>query len=121
MKNTTSGYKSHHKFLMSSPSKIRRIADHIRNKSYPEAMAILENLPHKGARLLKKAVQSAASNALSLNRNIDEESLFVKTLLIDDGPRMKRVWARGKGRRDLLLKRMSHILVVIDEKGKKGE
>ncbi len=115
------GYVAHEKFLMISPTKLRRVADVVRNKPYTEAMAILEALPQKASGFLAKAIKSAASNGLSQNRMLDEEMLYVKELQINEGPRMKRVWARGRGRRDILLKRMSHIYVVVDEKNKVGE
>jgi large subunit ribosomal protein L22 len=78
-------------------------------------MAILENMPHKGAYLIRKTVKSAASNALKQNKSLEEDMLYVKEVLIDEGPRMKRVWFRARGRADMLLKRLSHIRVVIDE------
>ena len=115
----THGYKAVSKFLIASPSKVRPVADVVRRKGYTEAMALLENMPHKGARLIKKTMKSAASNALYDNRNLDEDMLFVKEIYIDDGPRMKRIWRRGRGRADILLKRMCHITVVVDEKAGK--
>jgi large subunit ribosomal protein L22 len=71
--------------------------------------------------MLKKVLQSAAANALSQNKQLDEEMLFVKELQVNEGPRLKRVWARAKGKRDILLRRMSHITVVVDELAKVGE
>lgn len=109
------GYSAKAKHLLIAPSKLRRVANVVRRKPYAEAMAILDALPHKGARHLKKVLQSAVANALVQNRNLDEEMLYVKDLQINDGPRMKRVWARARGRRDILLKRMSHISIVVDE------
>ncbi|TFG64666.1 MAG: 50S ribosomal protein L22 [Spirochaetales bacterium] len=109
------GFTANAKFLMISPSKMRRVAGTIRRKPYPEAIAILEALPQKGARMLKKVVQSAAANALVQNKKLDEEMLYVKELLVNDGPRYRRVWARGRGRRDLLIKRLSHVSVILDE------
>lgn len=111
-----SGYIATSKFLIASPTKVRPVADVVKRKSYAEAMAILENMPHKGARLLKKTVKSAASNALDRNKKLDEDVLFVKEIRIDEGPRLKRLWCRGRGRADMLLKRMCHITVIVDEK-----
>ena len=108
-------YRAVSKFLMGSPYKIRPVADLIRRKPYTEAVSILENMPHKGARLIYKTVKSAASNALSSNKKLDEDMLYVREILIDDGPRLKRVWFRARGRADMLLKRMCHITVVVDE------
>jgi large subunit ribosomal protein L22 len=119
--NKKSGFKAISKFLIVSPYKIRPVANLIRRKPYPEAVSILENMPHKGARLIRKTMVSAASNALSQNKQLEEDMLYVKEIKIDEGPRMKRVWVRGRGRADMLLKRMCHITVVIDETGKAGE
>jgi large subunit ribosomal protein L22 len=115
----TTGYRANVPFQRVSATKIRRIADNVRRKPYVEAIALLDVLPHKGARLLSKLIQSAAANALSQNKNLDEGMLYVKELLIDVGPSMKRMWARGRGRADRLLKRSCHISVVVDEIGAK--
>ena len=110
------GYIATSKFLVASPTKVRPVANVLKLKSYTEAMAILENMPHKGARLLGKVMKSAASNALNRNKKLDEDMLFVKEIRIDEGPRLKRLWCRGRGRADTLLKRMCHITVIVDEK-----
>ena len=112
----TRGYKAVAKYLMVSPSKVRPVTDLVRGKSYPQAEAILDAMPQKGARLIKKVLKSAGANALNKNRRLDEDSLFVSAIYVDDGPRLKRVWARSHGKRDILLRRMSHITVVVDEK-----
>jgi large subunit ribosomal protein L22 len=116
-----SGFKAISRFLLVSPFKIRPVADLVRRKPYTEAVSILERMPHKGARLIRKTVVSAASNALNQNKKLEEDMLYIKEVKIDEGPRMKRVWFRGRGRADMLLKRMCHITVVIDEIGKAGE
>ena len=103
------------KFILASPRKIRPVADLVRRKSYPDAMAMLENMPHRGAKFIRKTVKSAAGNALSQNKKLDEDMLYIKDIQVNDGPRMKRVWFRGRGRADMLLKRMCHIVVVVDE------
>jgi len=109
------GYKAISRFLIGSPYKIRPVADLVRRRTYPEAISILENMPHKGAKLIRKTVKSAASNALADNKKLDEDMLYVKEIFIDDGPRLKRVWFRGRGRADMQVKRMCHITVVVDE------
>jgi large subunit ribosomal protein L22 len=108
-------YKAVTKFIIASPYKIRPVADLIRSRPYPEAMSVLENMPHKGARLIRKTLKSAASNALDRDKNLDEDMLYVSKVLIDDGPRMKRVWFRARGRADMLLKRLCHITVEVSE------
>ena len=113
--NAKKGYSAHVKYLRVSPRKVRPIAAVIRRKPYPEAMAILDALPHKGAKLLRKIVQSAAGNALFQNQQLDEEMLYVKQIEVNEGPRMKRVWTRGRGRADRLQKPMCHISVAVEE------
>lgn len=115
------GYKAQAKHLLISPTKMRPIADTVRRKPYNEAIAILEMTPKRGAGLIKKVVQSAAANALYQNNKLDEDSLYISEVLINEGPRMKRVWPRARGRRDILLKRMSHIFVTVDEIARMGE
>jgi large subunit ribosomal protein L22 len=109
------GYSAKVKHLMIAPSKLRRIADNVRMKPYTEAVAMLEAFPQKGARYLRKVIQSAAANALAQNNDLDEQMLYVSELRVDDGPRMRRIWARARGRRDILVKRMSHVSVTVDE------
>jgi len=115
MKDNKTGYRAVSKYLIGSPYKIRPVADLIRRRPYPEAVSILENMPHKGARLIGKTVKSAASNALSDNKKLDEDMLYVREIYIDDGPRLKRIWFRGRGRADMQVKRLCHITVIIDE------
>ena len=120
-KTVKSDFWAETKFILASPRKIRPVADLVRRKSYPDAMAMLEHMPHRGAKFIRKTIKSAAGNALSLNKKLDEDMLYIKDIQVNDGPRMKRVWFRGRGRADMLLKRMCHITVVIDETGKAGE
>ena len=77
----TSGYRANVPFQRVSATKVRRIADNVRRKPYTEAIALLDVLPHKGARLLRKLIQSAAANALAHNKNLDEGMLYVKEYL----------------------------------------
>jgi len=114
-KNENPGYRAITRYLLVSPYKIRPVADLVRRKPYTEAVALLENMPHKGAKIIRKTMVSAASNALSRDKKLDEEMLYIKEIMVDEGPRMKRVWFRGRGRADMLLKRMCHITVVVDQ------
>lgn len=109
------GYQAKARFIRISPSKVRPIANLVRHKRYTDAIPILDNLPNKGARLLKKVIQSAAANALYNNDKLDEDMIIVKDLQVNDAPRMKRMWIRARGRADKLLKRLCHISVVLDE------
>lgn len=104
------------KFLIASPTKVRPVANVIKRKTCSEAVSILENMPQKGARLISKTLKSAIANALYANKKLDEDMLYVKEIRIDEGPRLKRVWFRARGRADMLLRRMCHITVVVEEK-----
>ena len=110
------GYKAVSKFLMASRTKVRPVANVVKRKTCSEAMAILENMPQKGAELIRETLKSAIANALNANKQLDEAMLYVREIRIDEGPRLKRVWFRARGRADMLLKRMCHITVVVDEK-----
>ena len=111
------GYRAVTRYLLVSPFKIRPVANLVRRKPYTEAVSLLENMPQKGARLIRKTIVSAASNALNRDKKLEEDMLYIKEILVDEGPRMKRVWFRGRGRADMLLKRMCHITVVVDQTG----
>ncbi|NBC29421.1 MAG: 50S ribosomal protein L22 [Spirochaetes bacterium] len=114
-KTQVSGYKASARYQIISPFKVRRVANEVRRRPYTEAVAILENLPHRGAKMIKKVVESAAANALYANKNLAEDMLYIKELRVDEGPRLRRVWFRARGRADLIHKRMSHITAVVDE------
>jgi len=120
MNKENTGYRAVTRYLIVSPYKIRPVADLVRRKPYTEAVSLLENMPHKGARLIRKTMVSAASNALSRDKKLVEDMLYIKEISVDDGPRMKRIWIRGRGRADMLLKRMCHITVVVDETANAG-
>jgi large subunit ribosomal protein L22 len=109
------GYTASGRYLRMAPRKVRAIADNVRRKPYVEALALLDALPHKGAKLLRKVVKSAADNALLQNKELDEEVLYVSHLEVNDAPRMKRIRIRGRGRADRISKRMCHVLVAVDE------
>jgi len=104
------------KFQRFSPRKARLVTDLITGKPVDEAIAILEHLPKGSAIQIGRVVRSAIANAEN-NFNLTMENLYVKKALADEGPRMKRVWYRGRGRRDMKLRRTSHITIVVDERG----
>ncbi len=116
MMTEKSGYRATTKYLIASPTKVRPVANVIKRKACSDAMAVLEHMPQKGARLISQTMKSAVANALHANKQLDEDMLFVKEIRIDEGPRLKRLWCRGRGRADIQLKRMCHITVVVDEK-----
>jgi len=97
-----------------SPQKARLVADLIRGKDVELAINTLRFMPKKGARIIRKLVESALANA-GQNEAIDVDTLYVKTIFVDGGPTLKRIQPRSMGRANRILKRSSHITVVLDE------
>jgi large subunit ribosomal protein L22 len=103
------------KYLRVSPFKVRLVADLVRGKRVEEALTILKFLPKKGGRLINKTLRSAVANAENM-QTIDVDTLVIKTILVDEGPRLKRWRPRAMGRATRILKRTSHITMVLAEK-----
>ena len=100
-----------------SPRKCRLVADQIRDRAVGEALEILRFSPRKGAGLLRKALESAMSNA-EHNHGADIDRLRVRRVAVDEGPVYKRFRPRARGRVGRILKRTSHITVVLSDAGK---
>jgi len=79
-----------------------------------EALTILRFTPKKGARLVNKTLRSAVANAENV-RTVDMESLYVKTITVDVGPTLKRWRPRAMGRANRIIKRTSHVTVVLSD------
>ena len=103
-----------HKFARISPQKARLVADLIRGKGVAKALEILTFSDKKAAVLVKKVLESAIANA-EHNAGLDIDDLSVAKIFVDEGPVMKRIMPRAKGRADRILKRSSHITVVVAE------
>ncbi len=103
------------RFQRLSPRKARLVTDLITGKSAEEAIAILEHLPKGPALPIGRVVRSAVANAEN-NYNLTLENLYVKRAIADEGPRMKRAWFRGRGRRDTKVHRTAHITVIVDSR-----
>ncbi|CUS48546.1 MAG: LSU ribosomal protein L22 RplV [Idiomarinaceae bacterium HL-53] len=103
-----------HKFARLSPQKGRLVADQIRGQNVAQALDILAYSPKKAAALIKKVLESAIANA-EHNEGADIDELKVSAIMIDEGPTMKRIKPRAKGRADRILKRTSHITVVVSD------
>ena len=105
---------------VSVPSKkLRLIADTVRGKPVEEAVNILKFLPSPSARHVLKVVQSAAANA-EKNYNLVATDLKVLKILVDVGPTTRRFRARPRGRSSRILKRSSHITVIVEEGAASG-
>lgn len=103
------------KYLRVSPRKLRLIVNAIRGKRVSEALAILRFMPSPSAKLVAKVVKSAAANAEN-NFQMEPEALTITKIVADEGPRLKRYRARAHGRVSPILRRMSHVTVVVDER-----
>ena len=97
-----------------SEQKGRLVADLVRGKTVEQALNILTFSPKKAAVLVKKVLESAIANA-EHNEGADIDALRVATIMVDEGPSMKRIRPRAKGRADRILKRTAHITVVVSD------
>jgi large subunit ribosomal protein L22 len=103
------------KYARISPQKCRLVADQIRGLPVERALQTLSFSPKKAAHLVKKVLESAIANA-EHNEGADIDELKVTSVFVDEGPVMKRIEARAKGRANRILKRTSHITVQVGEK-----
>ncbi|ENY72697.1 MULTISPECIES: 50S ribosomal protein L22 [Aeromonas] len=103
-----------HRFARTSAQKARLVADQVRGLPVDKALNILAFSPKKAAVLVKKVLESAIANA-EHNEGADIDALRVATIMVDEGPTMKRIRPRAKGRADRILKRTAHITVVVSD------
>ena len=103
------------RFIRISPQKIRLVMGQIRGKKVEEALNLLSFAPQRGARILKKLLDSAVANAQQ-NADIDVDSLYISKVYADEGPTLKRWRPRAQGRATRIRKRTSHLTVILDEK-----
>ena len=102
------------KYIRISPQKARLVADVVKGMDVDTALTTLRFMPKKGARILRKIIESAVANADQME-TIDIDSLYIKSIRIDGGPTLKRFRPRAMGRATRILKRSSHITVIVDE------
>ncbi|HEV2607922.1 MAG TPA: 50S ribosomal protein L22 [Xanthomonadaceae bacterium] len=95
-----------------SPQKARLVADQVRGLQVARASNLLQFSDKKAAHLIRKVLMSAISNAEN-NQGADVDDLKVASIFVDEGPMLKRFMARAKGRGTRILKRTSHITVVV--------
>ena len=103
------------KYVRIAPRQVRVVMDLVRGKNVAEAFAILKFTPKAGAEVVEKVLRSAVANAEN-NFDMDVEKLFVKTAFVDQGPTLKRIHPRSRGQAFKILKRTSHVTIVVDEK-----
>ncbi|HUT65379.1 MAG TPA: 50S ribosomal protein L22 [Spirochaetota bacterium] len=101
------------KYVKISSGKVNRFGKAVKRMPYQKAKATLLLASAKGARVLADVVQSAVSNLMANNKNIDEEGIIIEEIGVDEGPTLKRWTPRARGRADRRRKRTCHISVVV--------
>ena len=100
-------------YLRIAPRKVRLVADLIRNKKLPEAVGILNFTKKRAAKDILKLLHSGMI-AFALEHRVPQESLIIKEIQVNEGPRLKRYLPRAYGRASLILKRSSHIKITLE-------
>ena len=103
--------------LRIAPRKVRLVADMIRNKKATEARTLLEFTVKKPAQILLKLLNSALAAAEN-NFHAAEDSLYISKITVDEGPKLKRMFPVSRGRAHLIIKRTSHVTLILSEKTK---
>ncbi len=103
------------KYIRISPSKVQIVLDLIRGQSYKDAVAILKTTAKTAAEPVLKCMNSAAANA-EVNLGMNKDALYVAECYADQGPTLKRMQPVSRGRGYRILKRTSHITVILDER-----
>ncbi len=98
-----------------SPRKVKIVLDLIRNQDAEKARAILKNIPNLASEYLLKLLNSAVANAEN-NFNMDGKNLYVSECYVCPGPTLKRMMPRARGSADRILKRTSHMTIVVRER-----
>lgn len=101
-----------HRYARISAQKGRLVADQIRGLPVEQALNLLTFSNKKAAELIKKVLDSAIANAEN-NEGADIDELKVAAICVDEGPTMKRIQPRAKGRANRIMKRTSHITVTV--------
>ena len=100
-----------------SPQKCRLVADMVRGQPVGDALAVLAYTPKKGAKIVRKVLESAIANA-EHNHEADIDELKVARIEVDAAPVAKRFHARAKGRGNRIVKRLSHIRVTVADRAR---
>ena len=103
------------KYIRVTPRKVKIVVDLIRGKQVDQALAILAYTPKSAAPVVEKLLNSAIANAEN-NLEMDRSGLYVAEVYANQGPTLKRYWARSHGRADMIKKHTSHITIVLDQK-----
>tara|TARA_B100001250_G_C19519278_1_gene665251 strand:+ start:48 stop:431 length:384 start_codon:yes stop_codon:yes gene_type:complete len=103
---------AHGRFIRGSASKVRRVLDQIRGRSYRDALIMLEFMPYRSTNPITKVLRSAVANA-EHNLGLDPSSLIITTAKADMGPTMKRYRPRAQGRAFAIKKQTCHISITV--------
>ncbi len=106
--------------LRVAPRKVRLVADVVRGKMVQRALDELSFVDNKSARPIAKLIKSAVANAKN-NFQLNPDNLYVARIFVNEGPKLKRWRPVSRGQANEIIKRSSHIIVILDEKGKKTE
>jgi large subunit ribosomal protein L22 len=101
------------RFLRIAPRKVRLVANEVRGQKVGDALALLKFTPQSAAEPLAKLLRSAVANAEQKGGRVDVDALFVKTLTVDQGPKMRRFMPRAMGRAYRIEKKTSHVYVEL--------
>lgn len=104
------------KYIRISPSKVKIVVDLIRGKQVDDALAILMFTPKAASPVVEKLLNSAIANAVNNPPELNRDELYVAEVYANPGPTLKRYWPRSRGSASPVLKRTSHITVVLDTK-----
>ncbi len=102
------------KHVRISPIKVRKLIGSIKGKNVEASINKLKFMPQKAARIVGKVLRSAVANA-DQRAEMDVDTLIVRNIIVDQGPTLKRFRARARGRGSRILKKSSHITVIVSE------
>jgi large subunit ribosomal protein L22 len=108
------------RFIRQSPYKVRRVLDLVRGLPVPEARYVLDFTNRRATDPIRKVLESAVANARH-NHALDAGELFVVSAFADEGPTLKRMRPRARGRASQILKRTSHVTIVVGDRRGEGE
>jgi large subunit ribosomal protein L22 len=116
--------KAQARYVRVTPQKARRVVDLIRGKQASEAVAVLQFAPQSASDPVRKVLQSAMANARvkadAASQAFDERELVITEAYVDEGPTLKRFRPRAQGRGYRVLKRTSHITVIVSDDSEGG-
>ncbi len=110
--------KAVQRYLRRAPRKLRLVADLVRGMQVDKATELLKHISKAGAAEVSKVIRSAHANLQNKfeDEAIDASSVYVKTIMVDEGPTLKRIQPAPQGRAHPIRKRMSHITVIVEKK-----